>query len=87
VGIEKGKYAEIAGSVVMRMSDGRTFNATPKVPKKERAEIWENREMYTNNDVFVATVQHQGLSDDGVPRFPVMVGFRHRDDTGQATEE
>jgi len=29
---------------------------------------------------WVATVQFQGRSREGVPRFPVIVGFRHRDD-------
>jgi len=43
--------------------------------------MWTNRAEYESGR-WVATVRFHELTRDGVPRFPRIVGFRHRDDVG-----
>ena len=53
--------------------DGKTFNVKPKGSKKLRSEYFSNREKYINKKL---TVKYQGLSDDGIPRFPSGIAIR-----------
>jgi DNA ligase-1 len=53
--------------------DGKVFNVKPKGSKKLRTEYFTNKENYINKKL---TVRYQGLSDDGIPRFPSGVVVR-----------
>lgn len=53
--------------------DGKRFNVKPKGDKKLRTEYFQNRENYINKKL---TVKYQGLSDDGIPRFPSGIAIR-----------
>ena len=39
-----------------------------------RKEYWENRDQYTGQ---MLTVKHQGVSVEGIPRFPVGLAIRN----------
>lgn len=53
--------------------DGKRFNVKPKGDKKLRTEYFQNKENYINKKL---TVKYQGLSDDGIPRFPSGIAIR-----------
>lgn len=53
--------------------NGKKFNVKPKGDKKLRSEYFSNREKYINKKL---TVKYQGLSDDGIPRFPSGIAIR-----------
>lgn len=59
--------------MVLRTSDGNEFNAKPQGSRELRAEYLKNRRKIIGK---WATVQYQGLSDDGVPRFPSLITIR-----------
>ena len=61
------------GVVVCEMEDGRTFKASPKLSHEEREELLRNKENYIGQ---TAEIRFFEYSDDGIPRFPVCVGFR-----------
>ncbi len=67
----------IAGSVLLQNSKGQVFSATPDCSNAEKAELWEHREEYVGA---TATVKFFCYTDKGIPRFPVLLGFRDRDD-------
>lgn len=53
---------------------GIRFNVRPKGIHKERSEWWLNKAAYIGQEL---TVQFQGLTDSGVPRFPVGLVLRN----------
>lgn len=63
--------------MVLRTSDGNEFNAKPQGSRELRAEYLKNRKNIIGK---WATVQYQGLSDDGVPRFPSLITIRDYED-------
>lgn len=59
---------------ILRTRDGKTFNARPKGTHEERRSWWDNRESMA----FIGhlyRVRYQELTEYGVPRFPVGIGF------------
>lgn len=70
---------QVAGSVLLRaFAGGPTFSATPKCPLSEKTQMWKDRDKYVGQ---IATVKFFELtSANQVPRFPVLLGFRHPDD-------
>ena len=67
-----------AGSVLLVDSKGNEFCATPKFTEEEKKNLWIHRKDYIGQ---IATVQFFCLTDEKkVPRFPVLIGFRHPDD-------
>uniref|UniRef100_A0A7S2RMT0 Polydeoxyribonucleotide synthase [ATP] n=2 Tax=Mucochytrium quahogii TaxID=96639 RepID=A0A7S2RMT0_9STRA len=76
---QQNQEIPIAGSFLMKLNNTTTFYATPKSSIEEKKEMWENRDKYKSGE-FLGIVQFFDLSDDGVPRFPILVGFRHKDD-------
>lgn len=75
----ENKNHEIStGSVRLVDSEGNQFNATPKFTEEEKKDLWINRKKYIGQ---IATVQFFCKTDEKkVPRFPVLIGFRHADD-------
>lgn len=53
--------------------DGGEFNVKPQGSRELRAEYFTNRDSLVGKMV---TVQYQGLSDDGIPRFPSAITIR-----------
>jgi len=54
--------------------EGKRFRASLKMSHDERIEILSNKEDYINQ---TAEIRFFEYTDDGVPRFPVCVGFRN----------
>lgn len=72
---EKGSDPETLGSLVLDLGDGsgRRFQARPAITAEERADIWKRRSEFIGK---TAVVKFQELTADGIPRFPVVNGFR-----------
>lgn len=66
---EKGAEHRV-GSMVLRMADGRTFNARPAMTEDEREALWDAE------PGAVVTVKFFTRTPDGVPRFPSALGIR-----------
>ncbi|KAH9260773.1 hypothetical protein BASA81_001240 [Batrachochytrium salamandrivorans] len=78
---QKHSELDTLGSVLLQVAPDSdlTFGATPATSAEAKLDLWVNRALYANGD-FVATVKFQNLSKDQIPRFPVLVGLRHKDD-------
>lgn len=79
--LNKEKYEDTLGTFGLITKDGKTFEARPSFSDAERKELWLNREMidwdWCN---YVATVKFFEYTNDGIPRFPICLGIRHKDD-------
>lgn len=75
VGIDegRGKLVGHVGSFVCVTADGKHFNAKAKGETGKLREYFENHELWTGR---LLTVQYQGLTVYGIPRFPVGVAIR-----------
>jgi DNA ligase-1 len=77
VGYEEGRgqLAGAVGSFICQLPDGQTFKA--KLKGKDVTNLlvqyFKNPKLFMGKQL---TVQYQGLSKDGIPRFPVGVGLR-----------
>lgn len=61
------------GIVVCRLENGGEFKATPKMSHEDREELLTNKDNYIGQ---TAEIRFFEYTDDGLPRFPVCVGFR-----------
>ena len=61
------------GVFVLTTKDGGQFNAKPQGTRELRKEYFDNRESLVGKMV---TVQYQGVSDEGIPRFPSAISIR-----------
>ena len=71
------------GSFTCVTTDGKHFNVGTGVglTQELRKEIWSNRESYISR---LAKVKYMDVgSKDGVPRLPILLGFRDKDDIGE----
>lgn len=68
-----GKDAGTAVFVCAVGKGPRTFNARPTGTLVQRRQMYESREAYVGK---LVTVRFQGLTKDGIPRFPVAVAVR-----------
>lgn len=68
---------EDAGTVVFRCvtSTGEEFNVRPVGSRESRKEYWENLDKYIGRHL---TVQYNGLTNDGKPRFPRGIKIREQ---------
>ncbi len=67
-----GKY-EGCVTWICKLSSGQQFKAVPKGTLEEKKDWFDNAKRYLGQFL---KVKYQGVSDDGVPRFPVGIGFR-----------
>ena len=67
------------GSVILQSYDDENliFSATPTMNAEEKLEIWENQSKYLNT---IATIKYFEKTPKNIPRFPQLLGFRHKDD-------
>lgn len=74
VGAKPGKGAH-SGAVVWELetTSGSRFHATMKASLDERRRMFDRSKAYMGRPL---TVQYQGLSKDGIPRFPVGIAIR-----------
>ena len=73
IDVEPSDKNPLQGVIVCEMKDGITFNCGMKFSHAEREEILKNKEEYIGQ---TAEVRFFEYTDDGLPRFPVCVGFR-----------
>jgi hypothetical protein len=70
--------AKTLGSIVMTTPAGNEFRGRPAVTAAERKRIWDNQAEYVGQ---LCTVKFDSYTHaQHVPRFPIVVGFRHPDD-------
>jgi ATP-dependent DNA ligase len=60
--------------IVVCMLNGQSFKASLKFSHKERAEMLTNKSQYIGE---TAEIRYFELTDGGLPRFPVCVGFKN----------
>lgn len=74
IGFEEG-IGRYEGCVTWfcKTKDGKEFKSVPKGTLEEKAEWFKNGKKYIGKWL---KVKYFGLSDDGIPRFPVAIGFR-----------
>jgi DNA ligase-1 len=66
------------GSLILRTSKGDTFSCGSGMTDAIRADLWERRETLSGQ---LAKVKYFDVGTGyNVPRFPVLVGIRHKDD-------
>jgi DNA ligase-1 len=66
------------GSLILRTSKGDTFSCGSGMTDAIREDLWERRETLMNQ---LAKVKYFDVGNGyNVPRFPVLVGIRHKDD-------
>ena len=65
------------GALVLEFSDGQTFNCGTGFTDEDRRHIWDNRDFYLGKQAKVKSFLI-GVKD--LPRFPVWLGFRDKDD-------
>lgn len=73
VDIEPSDARPEQGVVVCILENGKTFKANPKLSHEEREELLRNKEEHIGK---TAEIRFFEWTDDGIPRFPVFVGFR-----------
>lgn len=73
VDIEPAEQRPEWGVPVLQLPDGRTFKAGMKYSHEERKNFLDNKDTYIGS---TAEIRFFELSDEGIPRFPVMVGIR-----------
>jgi hypothetical protein len=74
VGVEEGK-GKLAGHgiLVFKTREGREFKAKMKGDTEDLRKYWEHPEQWIGK---CATVAYQGLTSEGIPRFPVALRIR-----------
>jgi DNA ligase-1 len=71
-----GKFVNCA-IWICRTAKGQEFRVTPKVSQSEKEAFLRNSKDYIGK---LLTVAYFGLTDDGIPRFPVGIKFRPSED-------
>lgn len=59
--------------MVICTKTGGEFKATPKMSHEDRADLLKNKHLYIGQ---MAEIRYFEETDDGLPRFPICVGFR-----------
>lgn len=65
------------GALVLEFTDGQTFNCGTGFTDQDRREIWDNRDQYLGR---MAKVKSFLIGVKDLPRFPVWLSFRDKDD-------
>ncbi len=65
------------GSFILQMENGKEFDCGSGLTEAQRKKYWKEQESLLGKFI---TVRYQHLTEDGVPRFPVFVGFRDERD-------
>lgn len=74
VGVEEGRGKLVGHAIfVCKMKDGKEFKAKMKGETSKLKEYFENHNLWKNKQL---TVQYQGLTVYGIPRFPVGKAIR-----------
>lgn len=73
VGVSEGTGKDEGTAIFTCVTDGKEFQVRPTGTHEERAEYLTNFARYDGKRL---TVKYQDLSEDGIPIFPVGVGFR-----------
>jgi len=76
---EKRSSESTLGSVTLVDAGGRKFSARPAMTREECDQLWADREDYRDSG-WLATIKFFEMTDDGIPRFPVLKGMRAPDD-------
>ena len=78
VGFENGRGKnEATVTWVCKLADGRSFNVAPTGKREDRERMLQDAAQHVGK---LLKVKHFGFSEDGIPRFPVGIGFRLEED-------
>jgi len=78
VGFENGRGKnEATVTWICKLADGRSFNVAPTGKREDRERMLQDGEQHVGK---LLKVKHFGFSEDGIPRFPVGIGFRLEED-------
>jgi DNA ligase-1 len=72
----RGKKENTAGSLTMRMKDGRTFNSNIKGGYKFYDKLWKSKDRLIGK---TATIQFFEYTEYGIPRFPYCIKVARED--------
>jgi len=75
--IKQEKHEDTLGSLECVTTNGLVFHARPKLSDEERQNLWLHPEQVVNHMV---TVKYFEITEAGVPRFPVAVKIRPKQD-------
>ena len=73
VDVVPAEQREEWGVPVLELEDGRTFRSGARLSHDERRDLLTNKQNYIGK---TAEIRYFEETDDGLPRFPVCVGFR-----------
>lgn len=73
IDVTPAEQRETWGVPVLELPDGRTFRAGARLSHSEREDLLTNKDKYIGQ---TAEIRYFEETDDGIPRFPVLVGFR-----------
>lgn len=74
LGVEEATGRDIGTAVfILKTPDGKVFRARPMGTREQRKDYFNNISQYIG---LKGTVKYQGLSDEGIPRFPVFKAIR-----------
>ncbi len=71
-----GNRSGMMGYATLQMDNGKTFDSNARGNEDKYKEILRNKEDYIGKSV---TVRYQNLTNDGLPRFPVIVDWKRED--------
>ena len=67
-----GNRSGMAGNIVCKMKDGRTFGASIKGGVEVNKDLLINKDKYIGK---ITTIRYQALTEDGLPRFPICINI------------
>jgi ATP-dependent DNA ligase len=75
--IKQEKHEDTLGSLECVTKSGDVFHARPKLTDEERLNLWKHPDQVLNH---LVTVKYFEMTEAGVPRFPVAIRIRPRED-------
>ena len=80
IGIERGvgKFSNV-GIFICQTKDGKQFKAVPKATQEVKEAYLRDKDKWIGK---MATIEYFGVSLEGIPRFPILKGFRPESDLG-----
>jgi|WetSurMetagenome_2_1015567.scaffolds.fasta_scaffold68975_2 hypothetical protein len=76
IDVKDGEGRDAEAAIFICVASNQIFAVRPKGTMDYRREVWYNRASYIGKEL---TVRYQGVSEDGIPRFPVGISVRDKE--------